>query len=353
MSCQDFDEIIVGLARDQLLEASLREKALVHTERCTFCSGRLVEQKNITDGVRAVIEELAPREASTHVREAVRRAFRECKTAGIAVKAVDHRRPRWGLVSTVLEGMRIRIESAFSRSPRIAPTTLLSWRVGPLAASILAVLGAFLWFAFGARTPTISQPGQRANRSEESKSDFSIAIPTSPQNPKGSSLPVPREMSRKPNQRPHTLRRGEAKQPESLIEGALRETQIAYAPRIAPASEGSSFFDFETAMHLEKAQVLLRSFENTSFSRSKELAYEQQESRNLLYRNILLRREAESEENAPVKSLLGNLEPLLLDISNLPAKPSSGDLRSVKVRIRKSEIIVALQVYSTPTPSLD
>jgi hypothetical protein len=76
-------------------------------------------------------------------------------------------------------------------------------------------------------------------------------------------------------------------------------------------------------------------------------------SKELLLRNILLRREAESSENAPAKSLLGDLEPLLIDIANLPARPAPGDLASVKRRIRKSEIVVAMQVYSAPTTSLE
>jgi hypothetical protein len=66
-----------------------------------------------------------------------------------------------------------------------------------------------------------------------------------------------------------------------------------------------------------------------------------------------LRREAEGAENAPAKSLLSSLEPLLIDIANLPARPVSGDLASVRRRIRKSEIVVALQVYSTPTTALE
>jgi hypothetical protein len=70
-------------------------------------------------------------------------------------------------------------------------------------------------------------------------------------------------------------------------------------------------------------------------------------------RNILLRRDAVGAENAPAKSLLGSLEPLLLDIANLPGRPATGDLASIKRRIRKSEIVAALQVYSSPTTSLD
>ena len=117
--------------------------------------------------------------------------------------------------------------------------------------------------------------------------------------------------------------------------------------------QGEYFFDIETAKHLEKAEVLLRSFDNTSFSKSGELAYEKEASKHLLYNNILLRREAENAENAPARDLLGNLEPLLLDISNLPDRPRTADVVSVKERIRTSDIVTALQVYSTRITTLD
>ena len=122
----------------------------------------------------------------------------------------------------------------------------------------------------------------------------------------------------------------------------------ASAPEFA-----ASIFDLETTRHLEKAQVLLLSFRNASSSSARDLAYDKRVSRELLLHNILLRREAEVSENAPAKSILNNLEPLLLDIANLPARPAAGELSSVKKRIRKSEMIVALHVFSTPTAAFE
>ncbi|HEU4390587.1 MAG TPA: zf-HC2 domain-containing protein [Blastocatellia bacterium] len=119
------------------------------------------------------------------------------------------------------------------------------------------------------------------------------------------------------------------------------------------SSDDKGFFDADTTRHLEKAEILLRSFGNTSFAKRGELAYDRAESKQLLYANILLRRQAETEENAPVESLLGNLEPILLDISNLPDRPRATDLVSVKERIRTSEIVSALQVYSNRITTLD
>ncbi|HEX5734842.1 MAG TPA: hypothetical protein VF131_18570 [Blastocatellia bacterium] len=114
---------------------------------------------------------------------------------------------------------------------------------------------------------------------------------------------------------------------------------------------GLAYFDLETAKHLERAQMLLRSFKNVSLESDDyvaEASYEKQLSRSILRKNVLLRRNAEAKGNLPAEELLGSLEPLLLDIANLPEKPSQEDVRTVKERIQKTEIITTLQVYSAP-----
>jgi hypothetical protein len=111
------------------------------------------------------------------------------------------------------------------------------------------------------------------------------------------------------------------------------------------------FIDVETARHIERAQLLLRSFRNTRDAGPRpeaDLSYEKQGSRELLYKNVLLRRDAEAKGNLPVEELLGSLEPFLLDIANLPDKPSGNDVRSIKERMQKKEIVSALQIYSAP-----
>jgi hypothetical protein len=114
------------------------------------------------------------------------------------------------------------------------------------------------------------------------------------------------------------------------------------------------FVDAEIARHIERSQVLLRSFKNTRDDGKQidpEILYEKQQSRTLLYKNVLLRRDAEAKGNMPVEELLGSLEPFLLDIANLPDRPSNEDVRSIKERMQKKEIISALQIYSAPTLS--
>src|SRR5215510_692186 len=118
----------------------------------------------------------------------------------------------------------------------------------------------------------------------------------------------------------------------------------------------ASLFTPETIRHFEKAQLMLRSFRNAGrnadaarASRSQaqvDLDYEKQLSRRLLYQNILLRRDAEMKGDLPAEEALSNLEPFLLDIANLPEKPSPEELRGIRERLQRKELIASLQISS-------
>ena len=47
----------------------------------------------------------------------------------------------------------------------------------------------------------------------------------------------------------------------------------------------------------------------------------------------------------PVKTLLSSLEPFLIDIANLPDRTSADDLRVIKERVQKTEIVAALYTF--------
>jgi hypothetical protein len=75
------------------------------------------------------------------------------------------------------------------------------------------------------------------------------------------------------------------------------------------------------------------------------VTYEKAMSRRLLDQNVVLRRDAETSGKFPVKSLLVDLEPFLVDIANLPDKTTPTELRAIKDRVQKTEIVAALQSY--------
>jgi hypothetical protein len=114
--------------------------------------------------------------------------------------------------------------------------------------------------------------------------------------------------------------------------------------------------DSKTARHVEQAQLLLRSFRNARPSEagrraSSDLAYDKRQSKKLLYQNIVLRREAASRGNLPVESLLDSLEPILIDIANLPDKPAPEDVREINERMRRKNLVAMLQISSVESAS--
>ncbi|HVG17954.1 MAG TPA: hypothetical protein VNI02_02810, partial [Blastocatellia bacterium] len=136
--------------------------------------------------------------------------------------------------------------------------------------------------------------------------------------------------------------------PEAVEPAASVSELAVVQPIIIP------FVDVETSKHIERSQMLLRSFRNMDYADGRdgsEIAYEKEQSRGLLYQNIVLRRDAEARGNMPVEDLLGSLEPFLIDIANLPERPSKDDVSAIKERMRKKEILSALQIYSAPTLS--
>lgn len=110
------------------------------------------------------------------------------------------------------------------------------------------------------------------------------------------------------------------------------------APTVASGDrKGSGLLDVETAKHVEKAQWLFHSVIGMRSSKGKtvlNVAYEKQLSRRLLNNNTLLSRRAETQGNWAAEELLSRIEPFLLDIANLPDRPSPNELRLIKELMR-------------------
>jgi hypothetical protein len=132
------------------------------------------------------------------------------------------------------------------------------------------------------------------------------------------------------------------KRPESIKkhgeDGGVLFTDAAY----------TDVEDRDTATHLQQAQDLLVSIRNIQFSdddQEVDVTYEKAESRRLLNENVVLRRDAEMAGKFPAKSVLGSLEPFLIDIANLPEKATPNDVRQIKDRVQKTEIVAELRGY--------
>jgi len=85
MNCQGFEKLALAVARDQLLDAAVREQSLAHTEVCVRCAAHLAEGRALLAGVHAIVAELAQQEAPARVEAALLTAFREQVTAAAPV----------------------------------------------------------------------------------------------------------------------------------------------------------------------------------------------------------------------------------------------------------------------------
>jgi hypothetical protein len=123
-------------------------------------------------------------------------------------------------------------------------------------------------------------------------------------------------------------------------------------PDLPPLPERITSADSETltAMHFEKSETLLRAFRNVRLnepSTAEEVAYERKRAQQLVYQNMILRREADAAGDVQISSLLETLEPILLDIANLPKKPDAAAVRVIRERVERKNIVALLQVNST------
>jgi hypothetical protein len=104
----------------------------------------------------------------------------------------------------------------------------------------------------------------------------------------------------------------------------------------------------DTFHHLEQTQNLLRSIRNATVSDGDDeidVTYDKALSQRLLNENVVLRRDAEMKAKFPTKTLLADLEPLLIDIANLPDHARPEEVRAIKERVDKTEIVAALIEY--------
>ena len=110
----------------------------------------------------------------------------------------------------------------------------------------------------------------------------------------------------------------------------------------------------ETARHIEQTENLLRSIRNFPISDTDDeidVSYDKALSRRLLNENVVLRREAEMKAKFPTKTLLADLEPFLIDIANLPDQAKPEELRAIKERVQRTEIVAALLSFQDKGPN--
>jgi hypothetical protein len=121
-------------------------------------------------------------------------------------------------------------------------------------------------------------------------------------------------------------------------------------PASATVSVRATDTESLTIRHLEQSELLLRSFRNIRFTaeqvRRSEVEHDRRLAQQLVYHNMVLRREAERNGEVQVATLLTSLEPILLDIANLPPSTSRADVKAIQQRVERKSLVALLQVNS-------
>ncbi|MBI3652455.1 MAG: hypothetical protein HY231_15650 [Acidobacteria bacterium] len=77
MNCKALEIIISDVARQRLMEATLRDAAHTHTQDCSACAARLAQGRQLSVGLRALATFDEPKQASAQVEANLVQAFRK------------------------------------------------------------------------------------------------------------------------------------------------------------------------------------------------------------------------------------------------------------------------------------
>lgn len=218
----------------------------------------------------------------------------------------------------------------------------LAWRFGPAAAFatlIIASVAIALLF--------ISSSNKR-----QPDSQHSIAT-ASPQpivnGPEPRPSPAPSEESpKKDNPKEQTKKPKNAPASPSRRPGPVPTPRPGEQFAVIPETVRPADAQTMTVTHFERSEILLRSFRNVQVESGSvaEVRYEKKRAQQLVYQNMILRREADASGDVQSSTLLESLEPILLDIANLPEKPTESDVQVIKDRVERKNIVPLLQVNS-------
>jgi hypothetical protein len=222
-------------------------------------------------------------------------------------------------------------------TPR-APARGFTWGFGTQAAAFatLVIVAAIVGFLIYKSSNTPTNDKHLAVQTPTPVPSASVQPEASPSPNKGNEQSAPR---RSPSPAP--------KKP--LVREPKPGEQFAAIPS-TPEPARSADTQTMTAVHFEKSETLLVAFRNVRLNEpgtTAEVAYERKRARQLVLQNMMLRREADAAGDVQVSSLLENLEPILIDISNLPDKPDKDAIRVIRQRVERKNIVPLLRVNST------
>jgi len=224
-------------------------------------------------------------------------------------------------------------------TPRRAPARGFTWGFGAQAAAFatLVIVAAIIGFLIYRSSNTPTNDKHLAVQTPTPVPSASVQPEASPSPNKGDQQTAPRRSSS-----PAPAKKPLVREPKPGEQFAT----IPSTPELARSADTQTM----TALHFEKSETLLVAFRNVRLNEpgtTAEVAYERKRAQQLVLQNMMLRREADAAGDVQVSSLLESLEPILIDISNLPDKPDKDAIRVIRQRVERKNIVPLLRVNST------
>ena len=225
----------------------------------------------------------------------------------------------------------------------------LRWSLGPSAVAFatLVIAAAIIGLLFYQSSNRNDRDSQQVAQQKQPTPAPTGSAEQSKQQQQPQATPEPaREQQPAPGKgnTDETPRRQPA--PKKIVREPKPGEQFASAP--APIRSGDA--QTMTAIHFEKSETLLVAFRNVRLNgpgSAKEVDHERQRAKQLVLQNMMLRREADAAGDVQTSSLLESLEPILIDIANLPDRPDDNAVRVIRQRVERKNIVPLLRVNST------
>jgi Putative zinc-finger len=240
-----------------------------------------------------------------------------------------------------------------TRAPaeRRVPVRGLQWSFATQAIAFVALLIAGAVLSLSLYPTSDKSPKSVARAELPTPSPLPSASVEPKASPEESPKPAPNKELKEtnnPRQTPTPAKRPPVREPKPGEQFAVIPESIRPAD-MRPADARPADAETMTAMHFGKAETLLRAFRNVRLNErgsAEEIGYERKRAQQMVYQNMMLRREAGASGDVQTESLLESLEPILLDIANLPDKPDNNAVRVIRERVERKNIVPLLRVNS-------
>ncbi len=228
---------------------------------------------------------------------------------------------------------------------RRVPARGLRWSFGPSAVAFatLVIAAAIIGLLFYQSSNRSDRDSEQVAQQKPAPAPSGSVEQSKQQQPQATPEPA-REQQPAPNKGNEETPKRQA--PKKIVREPKPGEQFAAVPAPIRSADAQTL----TAMHFEKSETLLLAFRNVRLDEpgaAKEVGHERKRAQQLVLQNMMLRREADAAGDVQISSLLESLEPILIDIANLPDRPDGNAVRTIRQRVERKNIVPLLRVNST------